>query len=260
MVEGAICPNCTKPVSNTSIRANAPICTGCGVTLTIIDGKLGFIGPYRVLDRGTSRKLAEANLAVFREQLRSYRGMQGDCKQRLKWSVEEYAEFHKMLPQQPELLAVEDVPSFWKGLVGGIREAWIMLILSVITITIIIRGLSNGEISGGLMNMHLPAHPVVVSFLIAAFLTYSGFGVQGFWTSGLSDHFRVKAANGNRPLENALRKRGYEKEMAVAFKEAESAKETTDYQLGDQIRELEGYIRTAEKHEAEVLQYLAILR
>jgi len=53
-----------------------------------------------------------------------YRGMLEACKQQLDWSVERYAQ----LPEPPELLKLEDVPSFWleslKGL--GAAIAWLV--------------------------------------------------------------------------------------------------------------------------------------
>ena len=291
MVEGAICPNCTAPISNTSVRARAPICPKCGVTITIIDGKLGFISPYRVLDPSTSRKLAEANLAVFREQLRNYRGMQGDCKEKLEWSLEQYAEFHKMLLQPPVLLEIQ-------------KTYWVDCFVGVIAIIIGILGVfwtspwvsshvwvvgSDGWMYDMETGSKLPFHPgtnIVVDQIYHLRWDRVGHWHRGFWSAGyfpdwallwwilclcfilcvffglvyLVPFLKAVQANGDRPRENTRRTKEYEKDMVAAFRKAKSAKEITDFQLGDQIRELEGHIRTVEKNEAEVLQYLAMIR
>jgi hypothetical protein len=288
MLEGALCPNCTSPIGNTSVRARAPICPRCGVTITIIDGKLGFISPYRVLDTNTSRKLAQANLAVFREQLSNYRGMQGDCNQKLGWSLEQYAAFHKMLPEPPALLEIQKTDGTQSIFFGVVPI--IIGILGVfwtspwVTSHVWVVG-ADGWMYDMETGSKLPFHPgtnVVADQIYHLRWDRVGHWHRGFSSAGyfpdwalpwwilclcfilcvpfglqfLVPFLKAVKANGDRPRENTRRTREYEKKTFAALREAKSAKETTDFQLGDQIRELEGHIRTVQIHEADVLRFL----
>ncbi len=80
-----------------------------------------------------------------------------------------------------------------------------------------------------------------------------------FVLSGPLDHFKVKAANGNKPLENARRQKVYEDAMAAALKAAEPIKAAEDHRLRCQIRELEGLAKTVCEKEADVRRMLATL-
>ena len=68
-----------------------------------------------------------------------------------------------------------------------------------------------------------------------------------------------KAANGNRPRENARRQKAYEGAMAAALKAAEPLKAAEDHRLRCQIRELEGLAKTVGEKEADVRRILATL-
>jgi hypothetical protein len=191
-----------------------------------------------------------------------YRGMQGDCNQKLDWSVEQFAEYHKMLPQPPELLELEDVPSFLAGLgmglvlllgMGGI----ILVVLVIIAIGLDISGTQTIVNGSGIHSIY-PNHFVEQVQGIATLLFWGPSVICVLYRSFI--HFRAKTANGNRPAENARRKKTYERDMATTLRAAKSAKEIEDYKLEDQIRELEGHIRTVKIEETEVLRFLETLK
>lgn len=267
MLEGALCPNCAAPVSNTVVRANAPICAKCGVTITIIDGKLGFIRPYRILDPSITRECAENDLAVYRKHLMSYMGMQEDCKQKLKWHVERYAELPPPL-QELELLKLEGVASSWKWL--GFSLLWAPV----------------GFFFGFIVSMAF-AILVVIFRLIHSMVTDLPFNSTNNWDQKvdflariimlvcaaapfavcLLNVLRVTIANGAKPLENARRRESYinrqmvrKQDVAAALKAAEPIKLREDFRLNQQIRELEGHIRTVKMEEAEVLRFLKAIK
>ena len=112
----AKCPSCGSPLSETSVLALAPVCTYCGAVITEIGGTLGLTSAYGVNDPTITHKRVEADLAVFRDYQKKYMGMLEACKQQLNWGVERYAH----LPNPPELLALQEVPPFGKGLWTGL--------------------------------------------------------------------------------------------------------------------------------------------
>jgi len=91
------------------------------------------------------------------------------------------------------------------------------------------------------------------------FLIFGGIGIYAFWTAGLSDHFRIKAANGSRPLENARRQKAHEEAVAAALKAAEPIKAAGDHRLRCQLPELEGLAKTVGEKEADVRRIPATL-
>jgi hypothetical protein len=212
--------------------------------------------------------------------------MQGDCRQKLGWSLEQYAEFHSMLPEPPVLLKIRETD--WRELFWG-AFCTILGILGVYWTSPWVE--SHVWVVGGdgwmydmVTKRQLPFHPgpnVVTEG------GYSwdrvGHWHRGFWEAGyfpdwalpwwllcfmfifliwfgsfvgVIPYLRAIKANGDRPRENARRTKAYEKNMVAALRKAKSAKETTDFQLGDQIRELEGHIRTVQMHEADALRFL----
>ena len=114
-------PSCAASLSETSVLALAPVCSHCGSVITAIGGTLGLTSAYGVGDPTITRRRVEADLAVFREDQVKYRGMLEACKEQLTWSVERYAR----LPLPPELLKLEQGPSFWDGLVMGMKVSCI---------------------------------------------------------------------------------------------------------------------------------------
>jgi len=175
-----------------------------------------------------------------------YRGMLEACKQQLGWGVERYAQ----LPHPPELLKLEEVPSFWEGVGHGLMispAAWLGLFCAFYFLNV---SSSNGII------LSFPSWQDGLFFMItvSAVLALA----VSVWL-GTKDHFKVKAANGNRPRENARRQRAYEAAMAAALKAAEPLKAAEDHRLRCQIRELGGLAKTVGEKEADVRRILATL-
>jgi hypothetical protein len=190
----------------------------------------------------------EADLSVFREYQMKYRGMLEACKQQLDWGVEQYAH----LPQPPEFLKLEDVPSFWKGLGIGlvlIPVWWVVLIIVGMIVFLIALILSLFVSLGSDWEKNL-------NFIFK--LIYL-VGVAVCVLFGPINHFRVKAANGDKPRENARRQEAYEAAMAAALRAAEPLKAAEDHRLRCQIRELEGLAKTVGEKEAGVRRILATL-
>ena len=248
MPVAAKCPSCSAPLSETSVLALAPICSHCGVVITSIGGSLGLTGAYGVGDPTITRRRVEADLSVFREYQMKYRGMLEACKQQLDWGVEQYAH----LPQPPEFLKLEDVPSFWKGLGIGlvlIPVWWVVLIIVGMIVFLIALILSLFVSLGSDWEKNL-------NFIFK--LIYL-VGVAVCVLFGPINHFRVKAANGDKPRENARRQEAYEAAMAAALRAAEPLKAAEDHRLRCQIRELEGLAKTVGEKEAGVRRILATL-
>jgi hypothetical protein len=86
---------------------------------------------------------------------------------------------------------------------------------------------------------------------ISAILTWAARIAIGLW-----DRSRVKAINGNRPLENARRQEAYEQAKATALIAAEQMKVAEDHRLRYQIRELEGLTKMVSEKEADVVRIL----
>ncbi|MCX6924484.1 MAG: hypothetical protein NT154_14900 [Verrucomicrobia bacterium] len=234
--------------------ALAPICAHCGVVITNVGGTLGLTSAYGVGDPTITRSRVEADLAVFREYRLKYEGMLEACTQQLEWGVERYAK----LPNPPELLELEKVPSFWKGLGIGLLmiPVWFFLLM-IIAIVLYIIGLVGNVIYEIFINhtgyLFTERHWDLI-------LNVLGFGgVIVCVLTGPFFHFMAKAANGKKPLENARRQKAYEEAKAAALKAAERSKAAEDHRLRLQIRELEGFAKTAAAKEAEVRQILVTL-
>lgn len=238
----AQCPNCGSTLSETSIIALAPVCEHCRTVITEIGGTLGLTGAYGVNDPTITRRRVEADLAVFREYQMKYRGMLEDCKQRLQWGLERYAQ----LPHRPQLLELKEVPPLINGEKFGIAIFMLPLLFLVTWVASVFFFAFVNSLAG----------------LLEKGVTYWVIGglsmAEDFWFITV-DHFHAKAANGNRPRENARRQKAFEDAMAIALKAAEPLKAAEDHRLRFQIRELEGLIKTVDKKETEVRQILATL-
>jgi len=218
------------------------------VVITSVGGTLGLTSPYGVGDPTITRRRVEADLAVFREYQMKYRGMLEACKQQLDWTVERYAR----LPQPPELLVLEYVPSFWIGLAKGLGVAvgWFVgsfiagMALFIVCMILFIF-------------VEAPIHWEKRFDFIAKSIMFGGSLVCVLL--GPLKHFRVKLANGNKPWENARRQQAYEEAVAAALKAAEPIKAAEDHRQRCQIRDLEGLIKTVGEKEAGVRRILATL-
>jgi hypothetical protein len=94
--------------------------------------------------------------------------------------------------------------------------------------------------------------------LLSLMLLLSGFRLFAL-VPGLFNHFRVKAANGDRPAENARRQWAYENAKTAALRAAVPLKEAEDHRLRVQIRELEGLIKTVGDKAADVRRIMETL-
>lgn len=268
----ASCPSCGAPLSETSVLALAPVCQSCRAVITSVGGTLGLIGAYGVNDPTLTRRRVQADLAVLREDLVKYRGMTEACLQKLHWGVERYAK----LPQPPELLALKDVPSFWEGLLRGLGYAAIWFVVSYVAAWIFVLVYSffnafthwRGTVPPFSHNRNTWIEHIDF-FYQAGFgwlepenfmlnlLVYGGCVV--FVCALLFPHFKVRVANGKRPLENARRQEAHKEAVAAALKAAEPLKAAEDHRLRTQVRELEGLAKTVGEKEAEVCRLLTTL-
>ena len=198
---------------------------------------------YGVGDPTITRRRVEADLAVFHEYRLKYEGMLQVCTQQLAWGVERYVK----LPQPPEFLKLEEVPSFWKW--SGI---WL---IAAICYSLWIGWGNLASLSNKIAPLEKP-----VEFILILILLSPLFGCcVGAIYLGPVLHFRTKAANGDKPLENARRQKAYEEAKAAALKAAERSKAAEDHRLRVQIRELEGLAKTVGEREADVRRILATL-
>ena len=172
------------------------------------------------------------------------------CLRHVKSSWVGVLERYAKLPHPPELLKLEEVPSFWTGVGWGlllfpiaVLPAWVALLFVTAFIGIIFP-----IIFPVLKELHVTR--IVLAVVLAFVLSVR---------SCTRDHFKVKAANGNKPWENARRQKANEEAMAVALKAAEPVKAAQDHRLRCQIRELEGLAKTVAEKEAEVCRILAKL-
>ena len=250
----AQCPNCGGPLSETSVLALAPVCERCGTVITKLGGTLGLTSAYGVNDPTITRKRVEADLAVFCDYGNKYVGMLEACKEQLNWGMERYAKH----PNPPQLLSLQPVPHFEEGLRKGLGLAFMWGIpcfcISIAPISVPIGLL--------IMLSHPPQPPqdwrgllgpMSVSMLLAV-VWYGAF----VWFH-LRPHYKAKAANGDRPFENARRQKAYEETRAAALKAAEPVKAAQDHRLRCQIRELEGLITTVTEKAEDVRRLLRTL-
>src|ERR1035437_7251884 len=181
MPVAARCPSCGASLSETSVLALAPVCSHCGVVLTTIGGTLGLTSAYGVGDPTITRRRVEADLAVFHEYRLKYEGMLEACTQQLAWGMDRYAK----LPPAPEFL---ELKVFDTDLISG--WWWIVPVCAF--------GLL-GSLSSGMW-----------TFLKFIACLLFGLPLVGFFVFGPVEYYRVKVANGNRPVENARRQKAYE--------------------------------------------------
>lgn len=169
------------------------------------------------------------------------------------------------LSAPPEFLEVKDVPSFWKGLGIGLAVIPVWFILTIVPGYIVITLISGllsllfagiYQIATGLPLRWESVYEWAVIFVWL--LTFVGGSIFSVWR-GTANHFRVKAANGNRPCENARRQKTYEDAAAAALSVAERTKAAEDHRLRYRIRELEGLIKTVAEKEADVHRILSTL-
>ena len=235
----AICPSCGSPLSETSVLALAPVCAYCGAVVTETGGTLGLTSAYGVNDPTITRKRVEADLAVFRDYQKKYMGMLEACKQQLNWGVERYAH----LPNPPELLQLQPIPPFGEGLWRGLKMGclWFAgtLLASCCILTVIAISLRDDAYDAYYRTSNHGDPPWFVAAVGLFVLITCGSWVPAVWFN-LWPHFKAKAANGNRPLENARRQKVYKEAFTAALRAAEPVKAAQDYRLSCQIRELEG--------------------
>ena len=223
MPTAALCPSCGGPLSETSVVALAPVCEHCKVVILGTGGTLGLTSAYGVNDPSITRRRVEADLAVFSEYRNKYVGMLEACKEQLTWGVAQYATF----PPAPAMLALIPVPPLVSGCAAGV---FLYCCVSVLIMAVVgAVGFADGTIS---LMKSVPMFFALALMLVIPLLIAS------------SPHFRAKAANGKRPLENARRQRDYSTSCAAALKAAEPIKAAQDHRLRCQIRELEGLIKT----------------
>lgn len=242
----AQCPNCGGPLSETSVLALAPVCERCGTVIVEIGGSLGLTSAYGVNDPTITRKRVEADLAVFCDYRNKSVGMLEACKEQLNWGAERYAK----LPNLPDLLSLQPVPPFEDELKRGLFLAFCC-------------GIPCGGISlwpiGGIMAVGSARSELdAIGLVIMGFLfSAPWYGI--FVAFCLRPHYKAKAANGNRPLENARRQEAYEKAFAAALRAAEPLKAAQDHRLRSQIRELEGLIKSYTEKEEDLRRLLQTL-
>ena len=146
--------------------------------------------------------------------------------------MEKYAQF----PHAPELLKLEEVPSLWKGVIIGWFVDYPLAYALIVPVLWILNVID-----------HKPPEIQVLGLVLIL--------VSSVW-AGTGDHRRAKAANGNRPLENARRQKAYEEARITALKAAELNKAAQVHRLRCQIRDLEGSVKTAAEKEAEIRRIL----
>jgi hypothetical protein len=221
--------------------------------ITSTGGTLGATSAYGVGDPSITRRRVEADLAVFLEYQTKYRGMFENCKQKLEWGVERYAK----IPPPPELLELKQVPTIWNlGCLG-----WIFGLIGILfgpyVILLVLSMLSGNSINQIAQIMFGQEH-IMLRGLLSLMLLLSGFRLFAL-VPGLFNHFRVKAANGDRPAENARRQWAYENAKTAALRAAVPLKEAEDHRLRVQIRELEGLIKTVGDKAADVRRIMETL-
>lgn len=249
----ARCPSCSCPLSETSILALAPVCQACGIVITEVGGSLGQTSTYGVNDPTIQRARVAADLSVLLAYSSKYAGMIESCKEQLLWGVERYAQ----LPQKPNLLPLQPVPSLLSCLFYGLSLATIcsayacfVPLLSAIVFFITLLGVA-------IDSKLLRDQAFVRNFLSSGFITVSWWG--GFTLFYLWPYFSAIQANGERPMENARRQKDYELAYAMALKAAEPVRSAQNHRLSVQIRELEGLVRTVTKKADDVRRILASL-
>ncbi|MSV32351.1 MAG: hypothetical protein EXQ57_07510 [Bryobacterales bacterium] len=171
--------------------------------------------------------------------------MKEACKQQLDWSVERYAQ----LPRPPEFLKLEDVPPFWKGFMAG-GTGCVFWFYSLFSTLLTVIGVA----------LHGPSSSNVFEIFLNGGFFLNWVPLLGMVIYSASKHLRVKNANGNKPLENARRKKAHEAAVAAALKAAIPLKEAQDHRLRCQIRDLEGLAKTVDEKAAEIRRILATLQ
>lgn len=289
MPVAAMCPQCGSGLREASVVAGAPHCAHCGAWIVGLNGTLGLTSAYGVGDPELTRRRIEADLGALREFRSRYTGMMDDCKEKLAWSAEEYAHFHKMLPQPPDLLKVKDTRSLgasaflygvipiiigllgilwtspWvESYVGLVRDGVMINVetgqkqpltpgIKIITDDVGNRWVKRGHWHQGFFQAgKYPdwAWPWWILFFCFAVCTSLGL------VEPIKYLMAVKA-NGDRPRENARRKKAHEEAMGAAMREAGKRKGADDHRRRSQIRELEGEIKATDRKIEEVRRLLA---
>ena len=255
MPVSAHCPDCGNKLSETSVVAGAPHCTACGSWIVGVNGTLGLTSAYGHGDSSLTRRRVEADLSVLHEYQMRYTGMMEDCKQRLLWSAAKYA----ALPQPPEFLEVKKFGyDKWLGYAG--IAVCVMALPLVCSYVVSCSFYHLREASGtGEFFGHWPAYnPLENPLLRFLFEVLCGWLLIIIIGGGI-DFGAVASANGNRPQENAHRKQKYERDVAIAMRDAERKKAAEDHRLRVQIRELEGEIKAVGDKAADVRRILTAL-
>lgn len=283
MPVAAMCPQCGAGLSEASVVAGAPHCAHCGAWIVGLNGTLGLTSAYGVGDPELTRRRIEADLGALQEFRNRYTGMMDDCKEKLAWSVEEYAIFHKMFPQPPGLLEVEDTVGKQSGALFGVILIVICL-LGIVWTSPWVESYVGFVKDGMMINIETgQAQPLTPGITIVDGWVKLGHWHQGFFRAGSYPdwawpwwilffcfavciplglvepikYLKAVRANGDRPQENARRKKAHEEAMAAAMREAGKRKGSDDHRRRTQIRELEGELKAIDGKMAEVRRLLA---
>jgi len=214
-------------------------CPSCGRCFEVTDGTLALTRKYGQDIPDLTQNLVEADLAQRRDYESNCRGKLEDCKEKLTWGVERYAKF----PPLPELLELKKVPRLL-NLAGGYGLVFGLII--VILLLVIGPGIRYHYYmfafnSAALLGVRAERMLHFYNYLLM-FTCWIPFFVPGLFV-----HFKAKAANGNRPAENYRRQEEYEKAKVAAMRDAEREKEREDYRLKEDIRKLNGLIKSVQE-------------
>ncbi len=205
-----------------------------------------------------TRRRVEADLAVFREYQIKYEGMLEACRQQLNWSVERYA----AIPQPPELLELKHVEPLWSGAAQALLTGLACIIITgpvcgvIWLVSTVVGHVYMVGTYGLVFGKGDPPWAASLNFILLLIIPAPAIY---FVFLHLQNHFSAKAANGDRPSENARRQTEFEGSMAAALRAAAPLKAAEDHRLRCQIRELEGWIKTIGEKEAGVRRILATL-
>lgn len=246
------CPVCRGEVDDAAVVADKVYCAFCHSLLRVTGGTLALTSKFGLDIPDLTQRRVAADLAELRDYETLCRGKLEDCREKREWSLERYAEFHKMLPQPPELLQLEDVLGSWKFFGISLLCAPVGLIASFIVAFIL--GLIFAFTDWAFKC------PFSSDRALNSFLTYFvlGCGILPILI-GVFNLLRVMIANGSKPAENARRQEEYEKATAKALRTAKPLHEKEYYRLTEDFRKLEGTIE-AIRDQAESVRKLGALR
>jgi len=252
---------------------------------------LGLTSAYGLGDTELTRQRIEADLTTLVEFRHKYNGLLADSQEKLAWDVSTYANAHAMLPRPPELLVLEETNA-GMALFGIILIAicllgtqwtspWVESYVGLVDGGVVI------NIETGERRPLTPDMPIVTSGHDVATGKPAQWVKLGHWHQGFFkagdypdwawpwwllffgfvccgviglvfpvQYLLAVKANGDRPRENARRRRIHEEAMVAAMAEADKRKAADDHRRRAQIRELEGEIAAIDGTIAEVRRLL----